>query len=451
MTASLQQETESPDSTACWALVERVAASSQLKRAARLREILLYVSQRSLKDGCDQIREQEIGSSVFEREEDYDTSIDTIVRVSASELRKRITAYFDSEGLHEPLIMEIPRGGYTPVFRYRPVEPQTADQPPAPTDAAVAEPPAMPPSATADAPQTSDRRIWLQARWIVAGIIIAALAIGCATLWIQKRTMYRSLYPWQYNPSVAAFWSDFLSASPNTDIVLPDVTFSLIQHASNKSFSFNEYLNRSYISQVQSLSPEKQNATSLFITRNLGDPNAFRLAQRILTLDPLGKNIHLYNSRDYMPALIRRNNVILIGSSISNPWDDLYESRMNFTAKTNFNFGIADNTRTTITNRAPAAGEQTIYTLVDSAGYCVVAYLPNQSGNGKALLIEGTNSEAMEAGGDFLLSEETLSNFRKMLHVNNYPYFEVLLKTSSVKGTPLTATIEAYRTYPNLH
>ena len=49
---------------------------------------------------------------------------------------------------------------------------------------------------------------------------------------------------------------------------------------------------------------------------------------------------------------------------------------------------------------------------------------------------------------DFLLSEDRLSSFQKTLHVTQFPYFEVLLKTSQVKGTPLTATVEAYRTYP---
>jgi hypothetical protein len=38
-----------------------------------------------------------------------------------------------------------------------------------------------------------------------------------------------------------------------------------------------------------------------------------------------------------------------------------------------------------------------------------------------------------------------------MLHVTTLPYFELLLKTSWVKGTPISTTIEAYRTYPNLH
>jgi hypothetical protein len=66
------------------------------------------------------------------------------------------------------------------------------------------------------------------------------------------------------------------------------------------------------------------------------------------------------------------------------------------------------------------------------------------------LLIEGTGSTSAEAAGDFLLSEAELANFRNKLHVTKFPYFEVLLKTSQVRGTSFTTTIEAYRTYPNL-
>ena len=97
------------------------------------------------------------------------------------------------------------------------------------------------------------------------------------------------------------------------------------------------------------------------------------------------------------------------------------------------------------------AGEQKVYTHTDSDGYCVVAYLPNPNSSGKVLIVEGTTVEATEAGGDFLLSESQLSSFQKMLRVESLPYFELLLKTSQVKGTPLIAKVQAYRTYPGQH
>jgi hypothetical protein len=72
------------------ALIERVAASEQFSRSTRLRDFLLYVGKQSLKEGCPEIHEQEIGARVFGRPASYDRSADNIVRVNATELRKRI-------------------------------------------------------------------------------------------------------------------------------------------------------------------------------------------------------------------------------------------------------------------------------------------------------------------------------------------------------------------------
>ena len=127
---------------------------------------------------------------------------------------------------------------------------------------------------------------------------------------------------------------------------------------------------------------------------------------------------------------------------------ELFDNRLNFAV-------AADSKNPqTIINRSPTPGEQSIYGVTDTGGYavgyCAIAYLPNTGQNGKVLLIEGTSSEATEAGGEFLLSEDQLANFQRTLHVAKFPYFEVLLKTSQVRNTPITATIVAYRSYPNL-
>src|SRR5450756_227093 len=101
------------------ALIDRIASSANFSRSARLRDFLLYVGGQSLKDGCTEIHEHEIGTNVFDRPALYDRSQDNIVRVNATELRKRLDLYFATEGADEPLILEIPRGSYKPVFRWR--------------------------------------------------------------------------------------------------------------------------------------------------------------------------------------------------------------------------------------------------------------------------------------------------------------------------------------------
>lgn len=101
------------------------------QQSARLRDLLLYLTDRVLDGDVDEIHEQEVGVKVFGRPANYDTSSDNIVRVHASMLRKRLEQYFASEGADEPMVVEIRKGNYAPIFHARPevefvVEPSLA-------------------------------------------------------------------------------------------------------------------------------------------------------------------------------------------------------------------------------------------------------------------------------------------------------------------------------------
>lgn len=448
MATTIVPPKDAQDTQACWALLERIAASPQLRRANRLQELLYYLGKLSLNEHCESIHEQTIGVGVFGRSEGYDTAADNIVRTSISELRKRIQAYFDSEGRHEPLIMEIPRWNYVLAFRDRQIaeviEPAAAEgvSRPAPPEETV--PQSSPAPALAP---------WMPHALTGAAVLILLLFAACLVLWGRYRSAFqqysalrRSLYSWQYDPAVAELWNGILNARPDTDIVLADASFGLLQDINRKSFSLDEYLDRSYTEQIQSppLSPDLRSVLGRITSWNLGSQDEFMLARRILALDPAENNLRLYSARNYMPALSKRDSLILIGGRLSNPWQDLFERQSNFA------LNFAPDGTITVTNRAPQASEQKTYLQSESAQYCVVSYLPNPSHNGVVLLIQGTGAEATEAAGDFLLSGDQLSTFKKMLHVNRLPYFEVLLRVSSVPGTPLTTSIEAYRGYPNL-
>lgn len=429
-----------PDNEECWGLLERVAASAQLKRAARLQELLFYIGKRYLRDGCDRVHEQEIGAQVFKRPDSYDTNFDNIVRTNVSDLRKRIEAYFLSEGAREPLIVEIPRGGYTPVFRFRAAEAVPPAEP-------AAETRALNQDATQSAARplpAAPRRVWTFAALLGTTALSIALAIGCFVLSHQLNVVHQMLFAWQSKPSVAELWTEIFNANPDTDIVISDAGIGMVEALSQKNFQLNEYLNHSYVEQIQSenLSPDMRAAINRVMAWNLASPDEFALSRRLLALDPMDKKLHLYNARNYMPDLIKRDNVILIGARKSNPWDEVFNGQLNFVTE-------FDSPR--VINLVPAPGEQPVYPNTESVSYCVVAYLPKPDRTGVVLLIEGTDAEATEAAGDFLLSEDQLSSFKRLLRATKLPYFQVLLKVSAVRGTPLAATVQAYRAYPNLH
>lgn len=442
--AELEESTlrpsNTPDRDVCWALLERLAGSVQLRRSARLQELLFYIGKRYLKDGCDRVHEQEIGAQVFKRPDSYDTSVDNIVRTNVSDLRKRIETYFQSEGAQEPLIVEIPRGAYTPVFRFRATEADSQSKL-AVENRAINQDAAQ--LAARPLPK-APRRVWMPAALVATSALSVAFAIGLFAIWNQSNAAHQALFAWQSKPSVAELWTGILNANPNTDIVISDAGIGLVEALTQKTFPLDEYLNRGYVEEIRSenLSPDMRAAVNRIMAWNLASPDEFALSRRILALDPMSKKLHLYNARNFMPDLIKRDNVILIGARKSNPWDEVFNGQLNFVTE-------FDSPR--VINLTPAPGEAPVYPNTESVSYCVVAYLPKPDHTGVVLLIEGTDAEATEAAGDFLLSEDQLSSFKRLLHATKLPYFQVLLKVSSVRGTPLAATVQAYRAYPNLH
>lgn len=427
--------------------------------------MLLFIVRQSIVNPEEPIHEFDIAHQVLGRRSDFNPLDDNIVRVQMAHLRKKLENYFSTEGKQEDTVITVALGSYRPVFSPRTIPPAPGPQristesnqkeEPVPGSAAPgkAVPAAARESRAEIAPASGHAR--KLALPLAAAVLVLALAGCCAALWIRLHDANRSLAlarmsltPWKAQPAAAALWSNFFDTSRDTDVVLSDDSYLLIEQISKQTTPFYGYLNRSYLEAPATAgsSAEARFIQSMIATKSLGNTSEFKLAHRILELDPGGKNVHLYSARQYMPALIKQDNVILIGGRVSNPWVELFEGRLNFIEVTKFEgFGV-----TTVTNRAPQAGEQALYESTDSVGYCVVAFLPNPGQDGKVLLIEGTSAEATEAAGDFL-SGNQFSAFRETLHAATLPYFEVLLKTSQVRGTPLTVTIEAYRVYPALH
>lgn len=445
MNGSAQQDGEVPNQKTCWALLERVAESSQLRRSTRLQNLLIYVGRRTLREGADQIHEQEIGVEVYGRKAGYDTNVDNIVRVNASELRKRLATYFETEGSHEPLIMDIPRGKYVPVFRYR----ATASS--VPSQGAIPSPSGI--SDVAEAPSLDDstrsfkHRSSTSTKGILAGLLIVLLGVVCVSLWMANRDLHRTLFPWRYNPLVAEIWSPFLDGSRDTDIVMEDSSFLLVENIDTKTYSFDEYLKRSYLDsrQTPQLSSQIRTIQEVIAGKTLARAAEVRLVQRILALNPGGRNVHIYNAREYTPALLRRDNVILLGNPTSNPWFDLYQDRLNFREESE------SQTESKITNNMPVSHEQATYVPTNDTAYGIVALMPKADHTGNILLIEGSSSEATEACGDFIVSKEQLPNLARIMNSSEPSFFEILLRVSHVTGTPITATIVAYRLHPEWH
>ena len=104
--------------------LERVLASSQFVDTTRLNRFLQYLVRQSLAGNSEALKGYAIGVDVFDKPEDFDPSIDTIVRVQAGKLRNRLDLYYASEGKEDPLRIIVPKGSYAPVFEVA-LDPET--------------------------------------------------------------------------------------------------------------------------------------------------------------------------------------------------------------------------------------------------------------------------------------------------------------------------------------
>ena len=97
--------------------LERVLGSTVFKRNERLAGFLRFVVERRLEGRAHEIKESVIAIEVFGRRPDYNPKHDPIVHTEATRLRARLSQYYMDEGKGAALIIELPRGGYIPVFR----------------------------------------------------------------------------------------------------------------------------------------------------------------------------------------------------------------------------------------------------------------------------------------------------------------------------------------------
>src|SRR5215470_4069017 len=106
--------------------LDRVLSSPGFARNERLSRFLRFVVQQHLDGKTGEIKESLVGIEVFGRAPGYDTRSDSVVRTEAAKLRSRLTEYYVNEGASDPVVIELPKGGYTPVFHQKDAEREVA-------------------------------------------------------------------------------------------------------------------------------------------------------------------------------------------------------------------------------------------------------------------------------------------------------------------------------------
>src|SRR5216684_7006052 len=98
--------------------LQEVLSSAAFAGGKRAQEFLQLIVENMLSGRVDSLKEHMIGVEMFGRPVDYDTANDAVVRVKATEVRRRLAQYYRSLDTPPPLRIDLPTGSYVPQFSF---------------------------------------------------------------------------------------------------------------------------------------------------------------------------------------------------------------------------------------------------------------------------------------------------------------------------------------------
>lgn len=135
------------------AQIERILQNKTLRLSEVQRRLLIYLAERSLAGEADDLKEYTIGIDAFGKPSSYDPRQESVVRMHVARLRLKLAEYYRTEGALDPIIVDVPKGGFKITF-----EPREA--------------PADPPATVV----VETRRGWIRKEVMVAASIVVLLA-----------------------------------------------------------------------------------------------------------------------------------------------------------------------------------------------------------------------------------------------------------------------------------
>jgi adenylate cyclase len=115
--------------------LDRILASGDFDASPRSRAFARFIIEETLAGRQEGLTQTAIATRVFGRREDFDPTVDPIVRIQAGRLRRSLERYYLLTGASDPVRIELPRGTYVPILRWAtPPEKASAKRSPAAVD-----------------------------------------------------------------------------------------------------------------------------------------------------------------------------------------------------------------------------------------------------------------------------------------------------------------------------
>jgi hypothetical protein len=418
----------SPSSEDIRTQIALILASPAFQGSRRCRQFLEYVCEKSLGGELGSLKERAIAIEVFGRRPQSDFADDTIVRVGAREVRKRLALYYGTaEGAAAKIRVDLPSGCYAPEFRY--------PEPPAVEPLALAPTP-EPPVTPVPAPR-SPLLLWYGAAAILAVLGVAFLA-----------GYFPRIAPPPTTASFERFWGPVIAAR---EPLLLAVGHPLVYHASNRALKLNDERLPALPYPVQrplKLAPNELTGSDLIPVLNqyVGFGDMVVATEVAAMLGRRSKETLVRMASTVPFADLRQSPTLLIGA-ITNRWT------MELGQTWRFRFDRQDRGNLIVDTAGSPPGSRVwaVPHREDGAAqedYLLISRMPRSS-IGKLLIVAaGIKQFGTEAAGHLLSEPVALDSvLSKMPTGWADKNLQVVLKVQVIGNTPATPEIVAWHTW----
>jgi hypothetical protein len=303
--------------------LDRILKSPAFHGSPRCSQFLQFVVDRALDGQYDALKERMIGIEVFGRNPSYQTEGDSVVRVRASDVRRRLSQYYSVTETAPLCRINIPSGSYIPHFL------TPTNQPPVPPTV-----PEMHPEHTSERERESgmvgrDKRIMTGRRMIAAGLLILVALIG----WFVHRRIVRAATlsaESAVETSFQAFWAPALrNPKPVLICIGSPVTYNYSKEFQSAYFRRLHLKSNDVRDMIIEPSSTQLKGSDLVPVKNelvgAGDANAASLLSALF--GSLGKTTEFRISTETSYSELSDSPTILLGA-FSNRWTERTMSRM---------------------------------------------------------------------------------------------------------------------------
>jgi hypothetical protein len=459
--------------------LQRVLQSNTLRNSLTLQQLLLFLGTRAIEGNSEGLKEYTIGVEAFGRKPDFDPKTDTIVRVQTHRLRQKLKEYYEQEGVHDQILIEIPRGHYYPAFRTRVDSRERTEADNAETNpASHSETHSNSDPERVTVPVGKRFQRYFAGPVVVIALLLLTLVMGYLAGNFQAHTATRNgltpvtgTFTHRTADPVKSFWAALLGNDPTPIIAYPNAVFLLDD--SNDLFRFRQgasdnrgarvdpHLAREFASNPTLVA----NAGQLYYEDGYTGTGELEGVAMLATLfAQMGLSPTIKTSRNITPEDLQQHTVILLGS----PFQNIAVAQL--MAAGDFRFDNPDSRReewrAEIVNAHPEGNESSDYhterdpeTEVLKKDYSLISIQPGVVAGHNIAVLGGLDTKGTEGVTRFITSRPGVEALSAALAAKGLsvtkgtggmPWFQALVEVRLEKGDQVLSTdLLAVHSFPN--